>query len=276
MTALHSASPEVRTHQTPAPPVRQARRALRWVQRNKGLSTSAAFLTAVVIAGVAAPWIAPYDPDAQVLSSRLGGFSSAHWLGTDDLGRDVLSRLLAAGRVSLYAAALATAVGFLLGVPAGVFSGYTGGWIDAAAGRFADALMSIPGLLLALAIVGALEPSLTNAMLAVGVVFAPNFFRLSRAVTLSLRQEGYVEAAVAMGRPSRSIILGHVLPNIVTPVTVQTSITLGFGLLAEASISFLGLGVQPPQASWGAMLGRSARYMQDAPHLVLVPGLMIF
>jgi len=120
MTALHSASPDVRTDQTPAPPVHRARRAVGWLRRNKGLSTSAAFLTAVVIAGVAAPWIAPYDPDAQVLSSRLGGFSSAHWLGTDDLGRDVLSRLLAAGRVSLYAAALATAVGFLLGVPAGV------------------------------------------------------------------------------------------------------------------------------------------------------------
>lgn len=234
------------------------------------------FIGFVAAAAVIAPLLPVPDPNAQVLADRLGGPSGTHWLGTDDLGRDVLSRLLAGARVTLLAAVEATAIAALLGSPVGLVAGYLGGWVDVACSRVADAVLSIPGFLLALAIVGILEPGVTNAMIAIGLVYAPRFYRVVRASTLSVREEAYIDAARALGVSRRRIIAGHVLPNIASPLAVELALAAGFALLAEAGLSFLGLGVQPPQASWGSMLGRSTRFMDEAPMLVVFPGLAMF
>jgi ABC-type dipeptide/oligopeptide/nickel transport system permease subunit len=232
-------------------------------------------LAMIVVTAILAPVLAPHDPDAQSLGDRLQPFGREHLLGTDDLGRDVLSRLLFASRVSLLAAVEATAVGVALGVPAGLLAGFIGGRIDNVLGRIADAMMSIPALLLALAIVGVLEPNLTSAMVAIGIVYAPRLFRVTRAAALGVREETYVEAARSVGTSPWRIVSGHVLPNVLSPLVVQISLSMGFAILFEASISFLGLGVQPPDASWGSMLGRSTRFFEQSPYLVIVPGMMI-
>ena len=243
--------------------------------RERSAVVALCFLGLMVIVAVAAPLLAPADPDAQSLSDRLGSPSWDHLLGTDDLGRDVLSRMLFAARVSLVAAVQATFVGVVLGVPVGLVAGYTRGWFDNLASRVADAIMSIPALLLALAIVAVLEPNLTSAMIAIGIVYAPRLFRVTRAASISIREETFVEAARSVGaRPAR-IITGHVLPNVLSPLVVQISLSMGFAILFEASISFLGLGVQPPDASWGSMLGRSTRFFEESPVLVIAPGVAI-
>ena len=234
------------------------------------------FVGFVVVAALAAPLLPLQDPNKQVLTDRLQGFSGRHLLGTDDLGRDVLSRLLVGARVTLLAGLEATAIASLLGSPFGLIAGYAGGWFDVVTSRIADAVLSVPGFLLALAIVGILEPGVTNAMIAIGLVYAPRFFRVVRGSTLAVREEAYVDAARALGVSRRHIITGHVFPNIASPLAVEISLAAGFALLAEAGISFLGLGVQPPQASWGSMLGRSTRFMEEAPLLVVLPGLAIF
>lgn len=236
----------------------------------------ASLLVLLVVVAVAAPIVAPFDPNAQVLGDRLQGPSSHHWLGTDDLGRDVLSRLIFAARVSLTAAAEATTVAVVIGVPLGLVAGYVGRWVDVVLSRIGDALLSIPGLLLALAIVAILGPGLTNAMVAIGLVYAPRFFRVVRASTLAVREEAYIDAARATGVSLPRILAQHVLPNTLSPLAVELSLAAGFALLAEASISFLGLGVQPPEASWGSMLGRSTRFMEQVPLLVIIPGTVIF
>jgi peptide/nickel transport system permease protein len=233
------------------------------------------FLLLAASAAVLAPLLAPYDPNAQSLADRLAAPSREHLLGTDDLGRDVLSRMLFAARVSLVAAVQATLIGVALGVPVGLVAGFARGWIDSVTGRIADAVMSIPALLLALAIVGVLEPNLTSSMIAIGIVYAPRFFRVTRAAAMSVREETYVEAARSVGTSPTRIVTGHVLPNVLSPLVVQISLAMGFAILFEASISFLGLGVQPPDASWGSMLGRSTRFFEQSPHLVIVPGLAI-
>lgn len=232
-------------------------------------------LLLVIACAAAAPLLAPYDPDKQALADRLQAFNGDHWLGTDDLGRDVLSRLLYASRVSLLAAVQATTIGIALGVPTGLIAGYARGIPDQLLSRIADAMMSIPALLLALAIVGVLEPDLTSAMTAIGIVYAPRLFRVTRAAALSVREETFVEAARSVGATPWRIVTGHVLPNVASPLLVQISLSMGFAVLFEASISFLGLGVQPPDASWGSMLGRSTRFFEQSPHLVVVPGVMI-
>jgi ABC-type dipeptide/oligopeptide/nickel transport system permease subunit len=219
--------------------------------------------------------LAPYDPDQQSLLDRLAAPSWEHLFGTDDLGRDVLSRMLYASRVSLIAAVQATAIGVVLGVPIGLAAGFARGWLDGTASRVADAIMSIPALLLALAIVGVLEPNLTSAMVAIGIVYAPRLYRVTRAAALSVREETYVEASRSVGASNGRIIVGHVLPNVLSPLIVQISLAMGVAILFEASISFLGLGVQPPDASWGSMLGRSTRFFEEAPYLVIIPGLAI-
>lgn len=232
-------------------------------------------LALIVAASLLAPLLATADPNAQELRARLQAPSSEHWFGTDDLGRDVFSRILFAGRISLLAALQATAIGVAIGVPIGLAAGYLRGWVDILASRVADAIMSIPALLLALAIVGVLEPNLTSAMIAIGIVYAPQFFRLTRSSTMAVREETFIEAARGSGGSSRAIITGHILPNALSPLVVQISLAMGFAILFEASISFLGLGVQPPESSWGSMLGRSTRFFEGSPHLVIIPGVMI-
>lgn len=251
------------------------RRFARRFARERTAVLALCFLLFVILCAVAAPLLAPHDPHAQALRDRLQGVSAQHLFGTDDLGRDVLSRLLFASRVSLIAALQATAIGVVLGVPIGLIAGYTTGILDSIASRVADAVMAIPALLLALAIVGILEPNLTSAMIAIGIVYAPRLFRITRAAAISVREETYVEAARSVGSSTGRIIAGHVLPNILSPLVVQISLSMGFAILFEASISFLGLGVQPPDASWGSMLGRSTRFFAESPHLVVVPGVAI-
>jgi ABC-type dipeptide/oligopeptide/nickel transport system permease subunit len=258
-----------------AKPESPRQRFFRRFRRERPAVVALVTVLVIALASLLAGVLATHDPDIQVLTDRLQGPSGEHWFGTDDLGRDVFTRTLYAGRVSLLAAVQATAIGIGIGVPIGLMAGYLKGWVDVVASRVADAIMSIPALLLALAIVGVLEPDLTSAMIAIGVVYAPQFFRLTRASTLAVREETFVEAARSVGGTSRSIITGHILPNALSPLVVQISLAMGFAILFEASISFLGLGVQPPDSSWGSMLGRSTRYFADSPHLVLIPGLAI-
>jgi peptide/nickel transport system permease protein len=234
-----------------------------------------ALLVLFTFLALAAPWVSPYDPNVPDISKRLAGPSAEHWLGNDELGRDMLSRLIHGTRISLYAAVQAVALAFVLGVPIGLVSGFVGGWVDTVLMRLNDALMSFPALILAIAIVGLLGPSLRNAMIAIGIVYAPRLARVVRGATLAVREEIYVEAARATGCTQLRIVRRHVLPNILSPLVVQTTLSMGLAILAEAALSFLGLGVQPPHASWGAILGRSFAYIHQAPINVLTPGLAV-
>ncbi|TDB95868.1 ABC transporter permease [Nonomuraea longispora] len=232
-------------------------------------------LAVLTLVALTAPLIAPHDPVDQDLLHRLEGPSAAHWLGTDESGRDVLSRLLHGTRVSLGASLLAVSVATVCGVPLGLLAGYLGRGADLVLSRIADALLSIPGLVLAIAIATALGPSLTNAMIAVGVVYAPGFYRVARGATMTVRGQTYIQAAITTGCSTTRILWRHVLPNVGTPLIVKAFLTFGYAILAEASLSFLGLGVQPPLASWGSMLKRAVRYLEQAPMLVVLPGLVI-
>jgi peptide/nickel transport system permease protein len=233
------------------------------------------FLIVVTVIAVGAPLLAPADPNAQNLGQTLQGPSSSHWLGTDELGRDVLSRLMFGARVSLLAAVEAVSVGLFLGAPVGLAAGYFRGWVDATSSRIAEAVLSFPPLLLAIAIVGVLGPSLTNAMLAIGVVFSPRFFRLVRGAVLSVREEAFIEAARTVGSSNLRILRQHVSPSVASPLLIQVMLATGLAMLSEAALSFLGLGVQPPDASWGAMLGSAYRHVSRAPWQAVYPGLAI-
>jgi ABC-type dipeptide/oligopeptide/nickel transport system permease subunit len=231
----------------------------------------------VVICGfaLAAPILASHDPDAQNLRNALQGPSSDHWLGTDEVGRDVFTRLLYAARVSLFAAVQAVGVGVVLGVAPGVFAGYVGGRIDAVIMRITDVMLAFPPIILAIAVVGVLGPNLTNAMFSIGLIFAPRFLRLMRSTVMQVREETYVEASRSIGTSTFDILRRRVIPNSISPLIVQLSLAAGTAMIAEATLSFLGLGVQPPQASWGSMIGRAVRHLDRAPFLVIWPGLAI-
>ncbi|MFS3129288.1 ABC transporter permease [Nocardioides sp. Bht2] len=225
-------------------------------------------LVLLALAAILAPWLAPHDPLVQNMSQRhLPPLSPDHPLGTDNLGRDLLSRMLFGARVAGQAAATSVGIGMAIGVVPAAVAGYLGGWWDTILSRVADTLLSFPPLLLAMAIVGAMGPNLTNAMLAIGIVFSPRFFRVVRAAVLSVREETYIEASRAIGTPTRRIIRRHVLPNALSPLIVQVSLACGFAILSEASLSYLGLGVNPPDASWGRILleGREALFYTKWP-----------
>lgn len=238
-------------------------------------TVSLLFLVLVTALSVAAPWIAPYSPTAQDIVNSLAQPSAEHLLGTDDLGRDVLSRLIHGAAASLFSSFLAVAVAIVLGVPVGLLAGFLGGWTDDVISRGIDTLLSFPAIVLAIAVTGALGIGLINGMIAVGIVFAPQLARLVRARTLVVRQELYVDAARCFGASTGRILWRHVLPNTVQPVIVQVTLLLAGALLAEASLSFLGLGIQPPNASWGAMLARAYQNMELAPEQMYPPGLAI-
>jgi peptide/nickel transport system permease protein len=201
--------------------------------------------------------------------------SAAHWLGTDDLGRDTLSRLLYGAPISLFASLLAVSIGLAIGLPVGLCAGYLGGKTDAVISRIIETLMSFPGIVLAVGITGALGIGLTNAMIAVGIVFAPEFARLIRGQTLIVKHELYVDAAKSFGAGPLRIMIRHILPNAFQPVLIQITILLAVALLVEASLSFLGLGIQPPYPSWGAMLARAYANMEVAPEQMYPPGIAI-
>lgn len=248
---------------------------LRRFVRNKPAVVALGYLLALTLVAALAPLLAPYPFDASTLRRALEAPSAEHLLGTDDLGRDVLSRLLYASRVSLLASLQATVLAVSVGLPLGLISGYFGGAIDSVIMRFNDALMTFPALILAVVIVGLLGPSLRNAMVAVGVVYIPRILRVVRSSALAAREETYVLSSQAIGCTTPQIIVRHVLPNLLSPLVIQITILMGVAVLAEASLSFLGLGVQPPGASWGLMLGRSFPYMGRAPHTVISAGLAI-
>lgn len=248
---------------------------VRRFRRNKVGVVAALVIMLMVAIAILSPWITPHDPDQGVLRESLQGPSATYWLGTDDLGRDVFSRLLDSTRISLLAAAIAVGLALVFGLPFGLISGYAGGWTDNVIMRFNDALMSFPALILAVVIVGILGPSLRNAMVAIGLVYVPRIMRVVRGSALSVGQEVYVKSAKALGCSHARIILRHILPNILSPLVVQVTIMLGLAILAEAGLSFLGLGVQPPESSWGSMLGGAFPYMTRTPVTVIATGLTI-
>ncbi len=246
-----------------------------WLRRDLRAAVSLAFLLALGLLALCAPLLAPYPVTAQDVDNTLASPSAAHLLGTDDLGRDVFSRMVHGAAATLYASALAVGLALLLGLPVGLLAGYTGGWVDDGISRFIDALLSFPSIVLAIAVTGALGIGLTNGMIAVGIVFSPQIARLVRARALVVRQELYVDAARCFGASTGRILWRHVLPNTVQPVIVQVTLLLAAALLAEASLSFLGLGIQPPQPSWGSMLARAYQNMELAPEQMYAPGLAI-
>ena len=248
---------------------------LGWLGHDRRGGLCLLFLVLLTIISTLAPWIAPYNPAEQDFSTIFAGPSAAHWLGTDDLGRDTLSRLIEGGRASLYASFLAVGISTLIGVPVGLVAGYLGGWVDDVISRVIDSFLSFPAIVLAIAVTGALGIGLTNGMIAVGIVFAPQLARLVRARALVVRSELYVDSARCFGAPTRQIIWRHILPNTIQPVIVQITLLLAAALLAEASLSFLGLGIQPPDASWGSMLARAYQNMEVAPEQMYPPGIMI-
>ncbi len=251
------------------------RRLLNWLRGDPRAALSLVVLVVILGAALLAPWLAPHDPTAQNFDQMLNGPSVSHWLGTDDLGRDVFSRLMHGGANSLYAALLAVSVALLIGVPLGLIAGFAGGWTDTLISRVIDTFLSFPAIILAVAVTGAMGIGLTNAMFSVGLVFAPQIARLIRARTLVVRQELYVDAARCFGASPLRLLLRHVLPNAIQPVIVQSTLLLAVALLAEASLSFLGLGVQPPDVSWGAMIARGYLYMSIVPEQMYAPGLII-
>jgi peptide/nickel transport system permease protein len=248
----------------------------RRVAKNTGAVIALGVLAVLVVIAVIAPWITPADPNQQDLRSvLLPPFSEGYPLGSDQLGRDILSRLIMGTRVSLLAIVLALAVAMVIGVPAGFLSGFLGGRFDMLVMRLNDAAMSFPPLLLAIALVGVLGPSLRNAMIAVGILLAPRFLRLVRGVVIGLKEETFVEASRSIGTRTRTIIVRHILPNTLSPLTVAIAVTAGYAMLSEAGLSFLGLGVQPPDASWGSMIREGFLYFGRAPWLGIFPGVLI-
>jgi peptide/nickel transport system permease protein len=229
-----------------------------------------------IVLAVFARWIAPQDPIATSWSAIRQAPGAEHWFGTDDIGRDVLSRVVWGTQASLLAGLVSVSISLLLGVPIGLAAGFLGGAVDALISRITDAFLACPFLILAIALAAFLGPSLSNAMIAIGVSATPVFVRLTRAQVLGVKVEDYIEAARAVGNPPWRIALRHVLPNVTAPLIVQATLAIAAAVIAEASLSFLGLGQQPPAPSWGSMLNTAKNYVDNAPWMAVWPGLSIF
>ena len=253
-----------------------ARRALRRLLKRKGAVVGLIVLAVFLLLAVLRPLIAPFDPIATSWSLVRKPPSALHWFGTDDLGRDVLARVIYGARASLLAGAISVSIALSVGVPLGLLSGYRGGFIDALISRITDAMLACPFLILAIALAAFLGPSLGNAMIAIGVTATPIFIRLTRGQVMSVKVEDYVEAARAMGNPRWRIALFHILPNIMPALLVQATLSVAAAIIAEAALSFLGLGQQPPSPSWGSMLNAAQRFLTNAPWMAIWPGLAIF
>jgi peptide/nickel transport system permease protein len=243
--------------------------------RTLGFLAGAALTLLLFVAAVAAPFLAPHDPSAQDTSRRLEGPSREHLMGLDDLGRDVLSRIVWGARVSLRVGLTVVLVSSLIGVALGALAGYFGGAVETLVMRVCDTLLAFPGILLAIALVAMLGPNLDNVIIALSIIGWVGYARLTRGQVLKVRQMDFVVAARALGSRSGRVIARHVLPNVINPVIVMATLGLAGAILAEASLSFLGLGVQPPTPSWGAMLTSGRRYIGQADHLAIFPGLAI-
>ena len=251
-------------------------RAMRRFKRRKAAVFALAVIAIFVAAAVLAPLISPYNPDLQTWTAVRKAPSALHWFGTDDVGRDVLARVIYGARASLLAGVISVAIALLVGVPVGLISGYLGGFIDALFSRITDALLACPFLILAIALAAFLGPSLGNAMIAIGITTTPIFIRLTRSQVMAVKVEDYVEAARAVGNPHWRIALVHILPNILPALLVQATLSIAAAIIAEAALSFLGLGQQPPAPSWGSMLNAAQRFLVNAPWMAIWPGLAIF
>ena len=255
---------------------RRKRRGLARFMRNRAAVFGALLVALVVVMDVFAPWLTQYDPVQASFMTVRQAPSAAHWFGTDELGRDVLSRLLYGARASLLAGVVSVGIAVVLGVPLGLLAGYFGKLVDGVISRIADALLSIPFLILAIALSAFLGPSLTNAMAAIGISAMPRFIRLTRGQAISVKAEEYVEGARAIGLDHARIILRYILPNVLPPIIVQASLTVASAIIAEASLSFLGLGQLPPAPSWGSMLNTAKDFVSQAPWMSIFPGVAIF
>ena len=247
----------------------------RFARRRAALLGVAIVLSFIVLA-LGASWIAPLDPIATSWGAIRKAPSAAHWFGTDEIGRDVLSRVIWGTRASLLAGVVSVSISLMLGVPIGLAAGFMGGAVDTVISRITDAFLACPFLILAIALAAFLGPSLSNAMIAIGVSATPIFVRLTRAQVINVKVEDYIEAARAVGNPPWRIALRHVLPNITAPLIVQATLAIAAAVIAEASLSFLGLGQQPPAPSWGSMLNTAKNYVDNAPWMAIWPGLSIF
>jgi peptide/nickel transport system permease protein len=252
------------------------RRALRRLAHRKGAMVALAVIVLIILIAILAPLIAPYDPARQSWSAVRKAPSAVHWFGTDEVGRDILSRIIYGARASLSAGVISVAIAIAVGVPLGLVAGYVGGFVDGLISRLTDAMLACPFLILAIALAAFLGPSLGNAMIAIGVTATPIFIRLTRGQVLSVKSEDYVEAARAIGNPHWRIAVRHILPNVLPQLLVQATLTIATAVIAEASLSFLGLGQQPPAPSWGSMLNAAQRFLTNAPWMAVWPGLAIF
>ena len=252
------------------------RLAVRRLLRRRAAVVGLAVVVFFIALAVVAPLVAPYDPVATDWRAVRKPPSDLHLFGTDELGRDVLARVIWGARASLMAGLVSVSIALAVAVPLGLLSGYLGGVVDGLLMRIIDAMLAIPFLVLAIALAAFLGPSLTNAMIAIGVVQTPIFTRLTRGQALAVKHENYIEAARAVGNPHRRILLRHILPNILAPILVQATLAIAAAIIAEASLSFLGLGQQPPAPSWGSMLNTASHFLSQAPWMAVWPGLAIF
>jgi peptide/nickel transport system permease protein len=264
-----------------APPVvmqgtSPTRRAIQRFFRHKLAVAGLVVVLAFVLVAIFAPWIAPYDPIATSWTRIRKPPSELHWFGTDENGRDVFSRLVWGARASLMAGVISVLGAVAMGVPIGMLAGLAGGWVDAVISRIADAMLSVPFLILAIALAAFLGPALENAMLAIAITASPVFVRLARGMALDAKSTDWVEAARSLGNPPWRTAIVHVLPNIIPPLLVQSTLAIAEAIIAEASLSFLGLGMQPPHPSWGSMLNSAQRFLDTAPWLAIAPGAAIF
>lgn len=252
------------------------RRALRRLVRRKGAMLGLAIIVLFVLLAVFAPLIAPYDPIAQSWTLVRKAPTAQHWFGTDDVGRDVLARVIYGARASLLAGVVSVGIALMVGVPLGLAAGYLGGFLDALISRITDAMLACPFLILAIALAAFLGPKLENAMIAIGITTTPIFVRLTRGQVMNVKVEDYVEAARAVGNPPWRVAFVHILPNVLPALLVQATLSIAAAIIAEAALSFLGLGQQPPAPSWGSMLNSAQRFLSNAPWMAVWPGLAIF
>ena len=252
------------------------RLALRRLARRRAALLGLAVVAFFIAVAVAAPLVAPYDPLATDWRAVRKPPSALHLFGTDELGRDVLARLIWGARASLMAGLLSVSIAVGVSVPLGLVSGYLGGAVDSLLMRMIDAMLAIPFLILAIALAAFLGPNLTNAMIAIGVAQTPIFTRLTRGQVLAIKHEDYIEAARAVGNSYLRIMLRHILPNVLVPILVQATLAIAAAIIAEAALSYLGLGQQPPAPSWGSMLNTATHFISQAPWMAVWPGLAIF
>ncbi len=255
---------------------RQFVRFWRRFSQNKLALFGVIIIAVLIISALFASFIAPYEATKTNLRDRLQGPSLTHFLGTDDLGRDIFSRLVYGSRISLQVSFVSVSIATIVGVFLGVLAGYFSGWLDTLIMRIMDVMFAFPGVLLAIAIMAVLGPSTSNVMIAVGIIYIPVFARIMRASVLTIRNQEFVEAAYSVGMQPYRIITRHILPNALDAIIVQVSLAAAFAILAEAALSFLGLGTQPPNPSWGSMLSFGRQYLLEAPWWTFPPGMAIF